>query len=205
LIRPILELLGLAVVLFASTNVDDVFVLVTFFANPRFRWASVVTGQYAGIAVLFAISVATSLFSLIIPREFIGLLGLGPIAIGAKQLLELFREGKHADESPAHLPARHGAGKAWSVAIVTVANGADNIAAYAPAFAVRSRSDIFLIGVVFAGMTGLWCYLAHGMVQHPKIGAPIRRFGRYVAPFVLIGLGLLIIRQAGGVRLHALL
>jgi cadmium resistance protein CadD (predicted permease) len=75
------------------------------------------------------------------------LLGLGPIAIGARQLLELFREGKHADESPAHLPARHGAGKAWSVAIVTVANGADNIAAYAPAFAVRSRNDIFLIGV----------------------------------------------------------
>jgi hypothetical protein len=31
------EVLGLAIVLFASTNVDDLFVLVAFFVDPGFR------------------------------------------------------------------------------------------------------------------------------------------------------------------------
>jgi cadmium resistance protein CadD (predicted permease) len=62
-------LLGLAIALFASTNVDDLFVLVGFFADPKVRARDIVIGQYAGITVLFVVSVVASLLSLVIPRS----------------------------------------------------------------------------------------------------------------------------------------
>lgn len=42
--------LGLGTGLFVSTNIDGVFVLLGFFADPRFKAKHVVIGQYFGIA-----------------------------------------------------------------------------------------------------------------------------------------------------------
>jgi cadmium resistance protein CadD (predicted permease) len=86
-----LELLGLAIVLFASTNVDDVFVLVGFFADPKFRPREIVAGQYSGIAVLFGVAVLGSLLRLVISRPYIGLFGIVTISLGAKKLFDLYR------------------------------------------------------------------------------------------------------------------
>jgi cadmium resistance protein CadD (predicted permease) len=46
----------------------------------------VVIGQYAGITALYIISAIAALISLVIPPVYIGLLGLAPMAIGAKKL-----------------------------------------------------------------------------------------------------------------------
>ena len=74
-----IELIGITVVLFVSTNVDDVFVLLGFFSDPKFRPRQVVAGQYAGILALFSVSVAASLLSLVVPPAYIGLLGVAPV------------------------------------------------------------------------------------------------------------------------------
>ena len=58
--QSLVALLGLAVALFASTNVDDLFVLLGFFSDPKFHARDIVVGQYAGIATLFGLSVAVS-------------------------------------------------------------------------------------------------------------------------------------------------
>lgn len=80
------NLIGLAVVAFASTNIDDVFVLVGFFADKNFRAHDVVIVQYAGITALYVIAAIAGLISLVIPPAYIGLLGLAPIGIGIKKL-----------------------------------------------------------------------------------------------------------------------
>ena len=82
---------------------------------------------------------------------------------------------------------------------MTVANGGDNIGVYMPSFAVHSGSQVAIIAVVFVVMTALWCMLAHRMVSHPRLGAPLRRYGHIVVPLVLIGLGILIIHNAGSI------
>ena len=82
-----------------------------------------------------------------------------------------------------------------------VANGGDNIGIYAPSFAIRSRDEIAVIALVFVAMTAFWCFAAHSMVNHPKLGTPIHRCGHRFAPIVLIGLGILIIYQAGSLGL----
>jgi cadmium resistance protein CadD (predicted permease) len=190
-------LVGLAIALFASTNVDDAFVLVGFFADPKFRSREIVIGQYAGIATLFGVSVAVSLLSLVIPRPYLGLLGVVAVLIGAKKLLDLYRERNKAEKTLERHSNTRANGRIAAVALVTIANGGDNIGIYAPSFAVRSWYEIAIIALVFVVMTAFWCFAAQSMVSHPGLGAPIRRYGRRVAPVVFIGLGILILYQAG--------
>jgi cadmium resistance protein CadD (predicted permease) len=195
--ESMLATLALAIVLFASTNVDDIFVLVGFFADARFRVREIVVGQYLGITVLVGVSVAASLFSLFLPRSYIGLLGIVPITVGAKSFFDLTRARFHSPE-PARADFPKGRHKhAAVVALVTIANGGDNIGMYTPAFVIRSRNEIAVIVFVFAIMTGVWCLLALWIVNHPRLGAPIRRYGRIVASAVLIALGVMVMIQAG--------
>jgi cadmium resistance protein CadD (predicted permease) len=195
--KSLVALLGLAVVLFFSTNVDDLVVLIAFFANSRFRARDVVAGQYAGMAVLFIVSVAGALLTLAIPKAYLGLLGIFPILVGIKKLLELRHD--RAEGDPTKAVTTGSQGNIASVALVTVANGGDNIGVYIPSFAVHSGSQVAMIAVVFVAMTALLCLLAHGMVNHPRLGAPLRRYGHIFAPLVLIALGILIIHDAGSI------
>ena len=50
----------LAVVLFVFTDIDDVFLLMAYFADPRYRARDIVIGQYLGIGTLVAVSAAAS-------------------------------------------------------------------------------------------------------------------------------------------------
>ena len=50
-----------------------------FFADPAFRPRQIVLGQYLGIAAL----VAASLAALLVPRAYVGLTGLLPLAIAS--------------------------------------------------------------------------------------------------------------------------
>ena len=194
-----MKLLVLAIALFAATNIDDVFVLVGFFADPKYRPRDIVTGQYAGIATLFGVSLAGSLLALVISPAYIGLLGIVAIGLGAKRLFDLYRNKKEEQlESPKDAGSHI---RTTTIALVTLANGADNISLYMPAFAGRSGYEIGVFAAVFASMTGLWCLTAHRIVQHPTLGAPLRRYGHHVSPLILMGIGLLIMYEAGSFRL----
>ena len=184
-----LPLLALAITLFASTNIDDLVVLIGFFADRRFRTRDIVAGQFAGVAALFLASASGSLLSLVIPKAYLGLLGILPIVIGIRKLSDLRHD--------ASAPENSSQGSVAGVTLVTIANGGDNIAIYIPAFAVHSGAEIAVIAMVFVAMTALWCMLAHWMVNHRRFGVPLRRYGHIFAPLVLIGLGLVIIYKAG--------
>jgi cadmium resistance protein CadD (predicted permease) len=190
-----LPLLALAITLFASTNIDDLVVLIGFFADRRFRARDIVAGQYAGLTVLFLVSAAGSLLSLVIPKAYLGLLGIFPILIGIRKLIELRHD--RTDHSTPLDPTTSSHGNIASVALVTMANGGDNIGIYMPSFAVHSGAQIGVIAAVFVAMTALWCMLARWMVMHHSLGAPLRRYGHILAPVVLIGLGILILHNAG--------
>jgi cadmium resistance protein CadD (predicted permease) len=191
---------GVGVVLFISTDIDDLFVLLGFFALARFRARNVVIGQYLGIGALVVVSVIGSLISLVLAPAYVGLLGVLPMLIGIQKLFDLRRGG--SEEEAQALEAGSGAiGQIASVAAVTVANGGDNIGAYIPLFATWSASWIAVVVVVFIVMTALWLAVAHFLANHRKIGAPIRRYSHLAVPFVLIALGLFILHEAGSFAL----
>ena len=82
----LVALLGLPVIVFASTNIDDIFVLLGFLADPHFRLRNVAIDQYIGIGALVVVSVVASLISLILAAEYVGLLGILPVLIGVTKL-----------------------------------------------------------------------------------------------------------------------
>ena len=126
--KHLLELVGQAVVLFISTDLDDVFVLLGFFADPRFRIRHIVAGQFIGIAVLYAVSVLGSLVSLVMPIAFVGLLGLVPITMGLKGAWELWTSSDGSERaSTENRESPIGRANIAAVFAMTVANGGDNV------------------------------------------------------------------------------
>ncbi|MGY5800537.1 cadmium resistance transporter [Rhizobium sp. LEGMi12c] len=192
-----LGVFGVAIVMFASTNIDDIFVLLGFFADRKFRLRQIVIGQYLGIGALYGFSALASFLVLVIPATYIGLLGLAPIYFGVRRLWELWNGIETGDDPEDHTKASAGHGNIVAVTLVTIANGGDNISIYTPIFATRSAYEILTIGCIFAVLTASWLAAAHSLVNHPTLGAPIRRYGHRIVPFVLIALGILIFYEAG--------
>jgi cadmium resistance protein CadD (predicted permease) len=179
----VLQTVALACVMFVATNADDLIVLGVFFAQPGCRAREVVLGQLAGIGALTAISYTAAALALAVPHGWLPWLGLVPLAIGLRWL----RKSAN-DEAP---PT--GSLSWWSVAGITLANGADNLGVYIPTFAMQTGQQKVVTGIVFFLLTLLWCGLAHRAVTHPQWGPRVSRLFRRIAPFVLIAIGLWII------------
>ena len=128
---------------------------------------------------------------------------LAPIAIGIKKLLELRarddeeinpKENLHGikTKSPSSSYLSF-----LSIAAVTFSNGGDNIGVYTPLFAKYSSAlEVAILVSVFMPMTAVWCAIGYYLVSHPLFEKYMRRFGRVVLPFVLIGLGVYIMADA---------
>jgi cadmium resistance transport/sequestration family protein len=200
--NPLLSAAAQASVAFAMTNLDDIVILMLFFAqvNTTFRKRHIVAGQYLGFAALVGISLLGFVGALIIPRQWIGLLGIVPVAMGIRKLL---RKAAHGD-APS-VPSA-GAISVWSVqtygvAAVTLANGGDNIGIYVPLFAGRSIGSLAVVIAVFFVLVGVWCYVGYRLVRYPAVGRVLARYGERIAPFVLIALGVYILLESGALGL----
>jgi cadmium resistance protein CadD (predicted permease) len=177
---------------FVSTNIDDLFLLVGFFSDRSFSRVHIFAGQILGMAAIVAISLAAASAALAISPERVGLLGVAPIVIGIGKLLRLSKAGD--EEQPT-------ASGILEVATATIVNGGDNIAAYTPIFATQGSRDTSATLAIFAALTLLWCFAALGLVRHTALGKPLRRYGHVLLPFILIGLGGLILYRSGALRL----
>jgi len=205
---------------FAATNFDDLFLLMLWFSrardDPRAE-RMIIAGQYLGFSVLVLVSVVGYVGALLIPREYVGLLGILPIILGVRGLLALRRR---TIEEAEPLDAEDRRGKvpdflrsrlfrwldpqAAAVAVVTVANGSDNLAVYPPLFAAGGVARMIVMILVLLVMVGVWCFIADRLAEHPVTAAPLRKYGPVVMPFVLIGIGLLILVESGALRLLGL-
>src|SRR5437867_1994007 len=139
-----------AVLAFAATNIDDIFVLTLFFAQKNLIGWHVVAGQYLGLAGLITSSFVGFFARLIIPKTWIGLLGLAPIAIGIKKLIGWKRRKEEVADKTS-------AASVLTVAAVTFANGGDNIAVYIPLFANSEAKALFITLITFVLMIAVWC------------------------------------------------
>jgi cadmium resistance protein CadD (predicted permease) len=193
----ILGLVAIGVAAFVATNIDDIFVLMMFFSSLAFPVRQVVLGQFIGIGLLIATSALGSLISLVVPTYIIGLMGIIPIVIGVKNLVEIRKK----DKSPSRQAARDKKNRSYfsflSVAAVTFSNGGDNIGVYVPLFSkYNSVSQITTLTAVFIVMTAVWCISSYYFVNHPLIASRIRHIGNIILPFVLIGLGIYILSES---------
>ena len=84
-----------------------------------------------------------------------------------------------------------------SVALVGVANGADNIGVYIPLFTGYSSIQVIITIIVFVLMMAVWCFLGEKITDFPKIKAIIQTYKYFAVPAVFVGLGIYIIIKSG--------
>ena len=184
-----------AIVAFAATDIDDLFLLMMFFSSRIYPTRQVVIGQLLGISALVCVSIIGSLIALVIPTYIIGLLGIVPIAIGIKELID-----RKKDESSLiqRVKRKNKSYLAFlTVAAVTISNGGDNIGVYVPLYSKYSTvSQVTVITSIFISMTAVWCIIAYYLVSHPLLASRVRHIGNIVMPFALIGLGIYILTDS---------
>jgi cadmium resistance protein CadD (predicted permease) len=195
-IDDLLSVLGIGVAVFASTNIDDIFLLSVFFADPHLRARTVVLGQFVGMGALVLASAIAALAAFALPEGWTALLGIAPLVLGLWKLRTLRGPEAHEDGVRLHseelAAERRTRSQVLAVAAVTIANGGDNLGVYIPLFA-KTPSAMPAYGILFLIMTGLWCVLGYWLVNNRVLGSHFRRYGRVSLPFVLIGLGLYIL------------
>ena len=201
-------LVGVGIVAFVSTNIDDLLILMAFFATPRFPPFQIVLGQYIGMGSLIAVSLLGFLIALVVPRNLIGLIGLFPIAIGIKELLELYKksndyDNNNKDNEEEKLAKQHlqRSKKIAYLPFLTVAavtfSGGEEIGIYTSLLATNNEvSQIIMLVSVVMVLTGFWCGLANYFVNHSFLADRFRHIAARLLPFVLIGLGIYILVEA---------
>ncbi len=186
---------------FTATNLDDIIILMLFFSQigSVFRRRHIVLGQYLGFALLVLASLPGFLGNALFPRPWIGLLGIVPIVIGLSQIFASDAEVEAENEAATALTSPPPGMPGWfspqtaSVAAITVANGGDNIGIYMPLFASTDEFGLGVILSVFFGLVGVWCYGAYWLTRVGEVASLLTRYGNALVPFVLIGLGVLIL------------
>ena len=194
----ILGLVTIGVAAFVATDIDDIFVLMMFFSSLTFPVRQVVLGQFIGIGLLIAISALGSLISLVVPTYIIGLMGIIPIVIGIKNLVEIRKKDKSLSRQAVQNKKKNRSYFSFlSVAAVTFSNGGDNIGVYVPLFSkYNTVSQITTLTAVFIAMTAVWCISSYYFMNHPLVASKIRHIGNIILPFVLIGLGIYILTES---------
>jgi cadmium resistance protein CadD (predicted permease) len=197
-----------SVIAFIATNLDDLVVLVLLFAPAargvkgglkagQLRPQQIVLGQFLGFAALVLLSLPGFFGGLMVPKPWIGLLGLVPMLLGLRSLL-----GPNDDDDPAlqavNLPVQKPlflSPQTYAVAAITIANGGDNIGIYLPLFASLSWLSLLItLGIWFA-LVGLWCGLAYWLANHPQLVPLVGRYGDRLVPIGLVALGLYILAE----------
>jgi cadmium resistance transport/sequestration family protein len=188
---------------FVATNIDDIIILMLFFSrvDNKLRPRHIIVGQYLGFTALIIASLPGLIGGLIIPKAWIGLLGLVPIAIGVKELLSREEEEETVQTvSPqsaiASLLSKLLSTQTYNVAAITVANGGDNIGIYVPLFASGNLLSFGITIGIFYLLIGVWCFIAYLLTRQPTIAKLLSRYGHAIVPFVLIGIGLFILIES---------
>ncbi|MBD2433951.1 MULTISPECIES: cadmium resistance transporter [Fischerella] len=208
---PIIATITEAIIAFAATNIDDIIILLLFFSqlDTHFRRRHIFIGQYLGFTAIILASLPGFFGGLVVSRVWIGLLGILPIAIGIKQLLNKETENTEIQTVNTKLETSTTSKpilnlilsilspQTYKVAAVTFANGGDNIGIYIPLFAGNNFASLIVILIVFFIMVGVWCAVAYLLSRQAKIAYILSRYGKKAVPFVLIALGLYIMYERG--------
>jgi cadmium resistance protein CadD (predicted permease) len=182
-----------AVVLFSGTNVDDLLLISLFSAHARsgngsLRNWHIWAGQYLGFGALIAASALIGRGLALAPEHWLWLLALVPLGIGVVTLVNALR-ARSREEEPHPPPPR----SAWGVAMITIIDGADDLAAYTPFFATAGAERIRVTCVMFVVCVAAWCLAGGLLTSHPRVTGAIDRHDWWVLPAAFIFIGIYVL------------
>lgn len=128
-----------------------------------------------------------------VPEDWmIGLLGLIPLYLGIRYLVKGEEEAEE-DEIIDQLNARPSNQMFWTVALITIASGGDNLGIYIPYFASIELGQIITAIILFAIFTVGLCWLSQRLARLSFLEETLEKYERIIVPVVFIGLGIYIL------------
>lgn len=187
-----LEIILLAITSFIGTNIDDLIIDIFFFlaSESKKDICNTVLGKYLGIGFLVIISMMGALGLEFLPTQYIGCLGLIPIGLGIKNIINSIQ---NTDEEIEDVNNKKSLNMMWNVALITIVNGADNIGVYIPLFAGFSGNQYIIFLIVFIIMIALWCVLGYVASKVPLWQKVMIKYKKVIVPGVYILLGIYIL------------
>ncbi|GAC1395710.1 MAG: cadmium resistance transporter [Mycobacterium sp.] len=198
-----LALIGQAAAMFAMTNIDDMVVLAVFFGRngtSRSGIVRVVLGQYLGFVGILVVSVLGALGARLLPENAIPYLGLLPLFLGLRAAWLAWRAHTNDCASQGEGNSTGDGVGVLAVATVVFANGGDNIGVYVPVFAVVGVGAMTAYTLIFLAGVAIWCAIGWFVASRPSVAKVLARWGHIILPVVLIGVGLLILIEGGGLN-----
>ncbi|CAG5245975.1 CadD family cadmium resistance transporter [Streptococcus pneumoniae] len=192
-----------AIGVYISTSIDYLIILIILFAQlsqNKQKW-HIYAGQYLGTGLLVGASLVAAFVVNFVPEEWmVGLLGLIPIYLGIRFAIV----GEDAEEEEEEIIERLEQSKAnqlfWTVTLLTIASGGDNLGIYIPYFASLDWSQTLVALLVFVIGIIIFCEISRVLSSIPLIFETIEKYERIIVPLVFILLGLYIMYENGTIE-----
>ncbi len=192
-----------AIGVYISTSIDFLIILIILFAQlsqNKQKW-HIYAGQYLGTGLLVGASLVAAYVVNFVPEPWmVGLLGLIPIYLGIR--FAIVEEGEEEEEE--EIIERLEQSKAnqlfWTVTLLTIASGGDNLGIYIPYFASLDWSQTLVALLVFVIGIIIFCELSRVLSSIPLISETIEKYQRIIVPLVFIPLGLYIMYESGTIE-----
>ena len=188
-----LTLFGVVTLAFASTNLDNLLLLVGWRLGRTVSGLELFTGYLLGMLGVLLLAILIGLIGYLFPLEYLGYLGIVPMLLGLRLLAQQFRTTLEK-ASPASRPSQ-GASAAGVLALAStqLSNGVDTVLVFAPLLADSRLIFDAQIAGLFLLLMLLWFGLAQLLSAHAARLPAIERLGAWLAPLVMIGVGLYIL------------
>lgn len=192
-----------AIGVYISTSIDYLIVLIILFAQlsqNKQKW-HIYAGQYLGTGLLVGVSLVAAYVVNFVPEAWIvGLLGLIPIYLGIRFAIVGEGEEEEEEETIERLEQSKANQLFWTVTLLTIASGGDNLGIYIPYFASLDWAQTLVALLVFAIGVIIFCKLSQVLSSIPLISETIEKYTRIIVPLVFIPLGLYIMYESGTIE-----
>ena len=192
-----------AIGVYISTSIDYLIVLIILFAQlsqNKQKW-HIYAGQYLGTGLLVGVSLVAAYVVNFVPEAWmVGLLGLIPIYLGIRFAIVGEGEEEEEEETIERLEQSKANQLFWTVTLLTIASGGDNLGIYIPYFASLDWAQTLVALLVFAIGVIIFCKLSQMLSSIPLISETIEKYTRIIVPLVFIPLGLYIMYESGTIE-----
>ncbi|MDN4834308.1 CadD family cadmium resistance transporter [Ligilactobacillus salivarius] len=192
-----------AIGVYISTSIDYLIILIILFAQlsqNKQKW-HIYAGQYLGTGLLVGVSLVAAYVVNFVPEEWmVGLLGLIPIYLGIRFAIVGEGEEEEEEEITKRLEQSKANQLFWTVTLLTISSGGDNLGIYIPYFASLDWAQTLVALLVFAIGVLIFCELSRVLSSIPLISETIEKYKRIIVPLVFILLGLYIMYESGTIE-----
>ena len=184
---------------FIATGIDEIIVLTIIFVEVKNAKdiRDVYIGQQISMIVLLLISLLAAFGFAHIPNEYVGLLGIIPLAEGMRILFDRNYDDDDYEEKDVLQRLKKYRSLIVSIALIAIAGGAEELSIYIPYFASLDTTNLIVAVITFNVLVPVWCTMCRKISSLKHVQNTVEKYEKILVPVVFIGLGIWVLIENG--------